>query len=160
MESPPREQERRPVLIRIVEFALASGLGFLVAEAILVVGVLSFYHSASVPSLAFSSPDLLGLDVVAFGTGVTAAFMINEKVTVKGKGEEKKRGTVNWFLRWGKYQLSSLLGNVLIVAVQLVLLSAISLSPVYGSVVGAIVTYPVTYVVSMHFVWRLNPVRS
>ncbi|MDA4115619.1 MAG: hypothetical protein OK442_03570 [Thaumarchaeota archaeon] len=52
------------------------------------------------------------------------------------------------------------MGNVLIVAVQLTLLATISLSPVFGSVVGAVVSYPVTYAVSMHFVWGIHPLRE
>jgi putative flippase GtrA len=148
-------------IFRIAKFAIAAGVGFLVAEGILVLGVFIFYHTTSVPSLAFSSPSLLGLDALAFGVGVTVAFVINERVTVKGQGEEvRKRGAVNWLVRWGKYELANLLGNVLIVVVQLVLLATVSLSPVFGSIVGAILSYPVTYLVSMRFVWRVHPLRQ
>jgi len=149
-------QGGRRTVLRVVKFALASGVGFLIAEAILVVGVVALYHTTKVPGLTSSSLDILGLDAVAFGVGVTAAFVINERVTVGGKG----KGSANWLLRWGKYQLASLLGNVLIVAVQLALLATFSLSPVFGSVVGAVVSYPVTYAVSMYFVWRLHPLRD
>ena len=136
-------------------------MGFLVAEVILVLGVVVLYHTTNVPSLTFSSPSLLGLDALAFGVGVTVAFVINERVTVKGQGQEvRKRGAVNWLVRWGKYELANLLGNVLIVVVQLVLLATVSLSPVFGSIVGAIVSYPVTYFVSMRFVWRVHPLRQ
>jgi putative flippase GtrA len=152
--------ERRFAIFRAARFALASGIGFLIAEALLVLGVIFFYHTTSVPSFAYSSADVLGLDALAFGIGVTAAFVINERVTVNGKGEERRRGRANWAVRWGKYQLASLLGNVLIVGIQLALLATVSLSPVYGSVVGAIVTYPVTYVVSMHFVWKVRPLGN
>jgi len=152
--------EQRRAVFRAAKFALASALGFVVAEAILVVGVFFFYHSSTVPSLTSSSPTLLGLDVLAFGTGVTVAFVINERVTVRGEGEERVRGVGNWLLRWAKYQLASLLGNVLIVVVQFALLWMVSLSPVYGSVVGAVVTYPVTYLVSMRFVWRVSPLHD
>jgi hypothetical protein len=63
-------------------------------------------------------------------------------------------------VRLCRYQLASLLGNVLIVGVQFALLATISLSPVFGSVVGAIVSYPLTYAVSMRFVWRVHPLRE
>jgi len=142
---------RKRGVLRIVRFALASGLGFLIAEAILILGVLALYHTAKVPSIAQSSLAILGLDALALGVGVTAAFIINERVTVRGQGG----GRASWLVRWGKYQLASLLGNVLIVAVQLALLAAVSLSPVFGSIMGAVVSYPVTYAVSMRFVWRL-----
>jgi putative flippase GtrA len=142
-----------------VKFAVASGAGFLIAEAILVFGVSALYHTTKVPGLATSSPDILGLDAIALGIGVTAAFVINERVTVRGQGEERKRGRKNWLVRLGRYQLAALLGNVLIVIVQIALLATVSLSPVFGSVVGAVVSYPVTYAVSMYFVWRVHPLR-
>jgi putative flippase GtrA len=152
--------ERQHWVTRIAKFAVASGMGFLISEVILLLGVIVFYHTTKVPSVAFSSPNILGLDVLALGIGGTAAFMINERVTVKGQGAEKKRGSANWLVRLGKYQLASLLGNVLIVVVQIALLATVSLTPVLGSVVGAIVSYPVTYTVSMRFVWKVHALRD
>jgi putative flippase GtrA len=148
------------VAFRIVRFAVASGTGFLIAEAIIVLGVIAFYHTTTVPGLSDSSPTILGLDALALVTGVTAAFLINERVTVRGLGEERRKGRANWLVRLCKYQLVSLLGNVAIVGVQLALLATVSLSPVFGSIVGAVVSYPVTYVVSMLFVWRVRPFRG
>ena len=107
--------ERRYGIFRIVKFAIASGAGFLIAEAILILGVVEFFHTTKVPGLATSSPDLLALDALALGIGVTAAFIINERVTVRGQGEERKRGRANWLVRLIRYQLASLLGNVIIV---------------------------------------------
>ena len=95
--------------------------------------------------------------MLALGIGDTVAFLINERVTVNGIGEETRKGRLRWTVRWGEYQLTSLMGNVMIVAVQLGLLATISLSPVFGNVIGAVVSYPVTYVVSMHFVWGVRP---
>lgn len=163
--STPSEREvasraNRFGILRIAEFAVASGVGFLIAEGILVSGVLFFYHSIKVPSVAFSSPSLLGLDALAFGVGATVAFIINERVTVRGQGEETRKGVAAWIARLCKYQLIALLGNILIVAVQLALLGTTSLSPVLGSVVGAVVTYPVAYVVSMRLVWKVSPLGS
>ena len=93
----------------------------------------------------------------ARGWGATAAFLINERVTGT---KRDSRTNASWPVRWIKYQLAKLLGNILIVAIQLALLAAISLSPVYGSIVGAILSYPVTYAVSMVFVWRVHPLRE
>jgi putative flippase GtrA len=149
---------RRYAIYRVAKFAVASGIGFLIAEVILVIGVLIFYHNTNVPSVAYSSFTILGLNALAFGIGVTVALIINERVTVRGQVEEgsgKRRA--NWFKRWGKYQLASLLGNVVIVGVQLTLLATFSLSPVFGNIIGAIVSYPVTYFVSMRFVWGVRP---
>jgi putative flippase GtrA len=143
---------RKYQAFRLFKFAVASGVGFLITEAILVLGLFVFYNTAQAPSAAYSSPKLLALNVLAFGIGVTIAFVINERVTITNLG--KKRG--NPLVRWGKYQLASLLGNLLIVGIQLALLATISLSPAFGNIVGAIVSYPVTYVVSMRFVWKVD----
>jgi len=110
--------ERKYGIFRVAKFAVASGIGFLIAEVILILGVLFFYGTTAVPSVSYSSPTILGLNALAFGIGVTVAFIINERVTVRGQVERRKdRG--NWIKRWGKYQLASLLGNVVIVGVQL-----------------------------------------
>jgi putative flippase GtrA len=142
--------------LRIVDFAIATGLGFLVAELILILGVFTLYGTFEVPGLS-SSPTILGLDALALGIGSTAAFLVNERITVKNHGPET---WIIWLKRWARYQLAKLMGNLLVVAVQIVLLATVSLSPVYGSIVGAILTYPVTYAVSMVFVWRINPLRD
>jgi len=115
---------RKRGIFRIVKFALASGVGFLIAEGILILGVLALYHTTKVPGINQSSLAVLGMDVLAFGVGVTAAFVINERVTVRGQA----RGRASWLVRWGKYQLAALLGNVLIVVVQLALLATLSLA--------------------------------
>jgi putative flippase GtrA len=146
----------RSAFLRVVKFAIATGLGFLVAEAILVLGVFALYHDIEVPGLS-SSPTILALDALALGVGSTAAFLVNERATVT---KYESRTTSSWPVRWAKYQFAKLLGNILIVITQLALLATISLSPVYGSIVGAIVSYPVTYAVSMVFVWRINPLRD
>ncbi|MGP8125573.1 MAG: GtrA family protein [Nitrososphaerales archaeon] len=151
---------RKYGVLRISKFAAASGIGFLVAEAILVLGVAASYRTIEVPSLAYSSPTILGLDTLALGIGVTVAFMINERVTVKRESKDRVNGGANWLVRWCKYQLASLLGNTVIVGVQLALLVTFSLSPAFGSIVGAIVSYPLTYVVSMRFVWGVHPLRE
>ena len=147
---------RRFAIFRIIKFAIATGLGFLIAEGILVLGVFALYGNIEVPGLS-SSPTILALDGLALGIGSTAAFLINERVTVR---KRDFRTTASWPVRWLKYQLAKLLGNLLIVVIQLVLLASVSLSPDYGSIVGAILSYPVTYAVSMVFVWRIHPLRE
>ena len=145
------------VAFRIVEFALASGFGFVIAEVMIFLGLVALYHTVSIPGMTYSSPTIIELDALALVTGVTAAFAINERVTVKGIGDERGKGWYNWFVRLCKYQLVSLLGNVIIIVVQLALLATTSLSPVFGSVVGAVISYPMTYAFSMRFVWRVHP---
>jgi len=148
--------EKKHGVFRVVRFAAASSTGFLVNEAIVVMGVLVLYRTIKVPSFSQSGLNILGLDALALGIGDTVAFVINERVTVKGLGEEKRKGRLRWSIRWSEYQLTSLLGNAMVVGIQLSLFATTSLSPVFGNVVGALVSYPVTYVVSMHYVWRVR----
>ncbi len=148
---------KKYAVFRIAKFAVATGTGFLVNELILFAGIFVAYHTTRVPSFADSSLTILGLDALALGTGATVAFAINERITVK---VDRKEGQLNWIKRWGKYQVTSLTGNLIIIGVQLALLDAILLFPVYGSIIGAIVSYPVTYAVSMHFVWGVRPFRD
>ena len=148
--------ERRFGVFRLVRFAVASGSGFMVNEAIVVMGVFILFHSIRVPGLGSAGLSIIGLDAIALAIGDTVAFLINERVTVRGQGEERRRGRLHWSVRWGEYQLTSLAGNLMIVGVQLTLLGAISLSPVFGNIVGALASYPLTYTISMRIVWRVK----
>ncbi|MDA4118039.1 MAG: hypothetical protein OK455_06820, partial [Thaumarchaeota archaeon] len=53
-----------------------------------------------------------------------------------------------------KFEGANAMGNATILGVQFALLVTLSVTPMIGNIVGAIVSYPVTYLVSMHFVWR------
>lgn len=152
--------ERRYGVFRLFKFAVASGIGFAVNEVILLLGVFAIYHTVAVPNLLNSSLIILGLDVLALGTGNTVAFLINERVTVKVQAGDNGMVGRAWFKRWAKYQLSALMGSSTIVAVQLALFATISLSPVFGNIVGAVISYPLTYVVSMRVVWGVHPFRG
>ena len=154
------ELARKYGFFRIVKFAMASGTGFLVNETILVVCIFAAYHRIGVPNFGDSSLTVLGLDVLALGTGDTVAFVINEHVTVGAKHVSIRKGRLNWLTRWSKYQLAAFTGNVMIAGIQLSLLATISLFPAVGSIVGAMVSYPVTYAISMHFVWGVNPFKE
>ena len=143
-------------VFRVIWFAIATGFGFLIAEGILILGFFALYQTIAVPEIS-DSPTVLELDALALGIGSTAAFLVNERFTVT---KRDSRTTASWPVRWAKYQFAKLLGNILIVVVQIALFASISLSPALGSIVGAIVSYPVTYVVSMRFVWKISPIRA
>ena len=53
-----------------------------------------------------------------------------------------------------KFEGVNAMGNVAIIVVQFALLTALSVTPEIGNVVGAIVSYPITYIISMRFVWK------
>jgi len=148
-----RGLERKYHFFRLAQFGIAGVVGFLVLEAILVAGLYAMYGNASVPSNFASSPALLSLDIFASVVGVVVGFFVNERTTVKGvSGREK--GWKDTLVRLGKFEGVYALGSAITISVQLALLAWISLSPAFGNIVGAIVAYPVSYFISMRFVWK------
>ena len=149
-----RDLADRYGVLRAAEFGVAGIVGFSVAEGIIVVGLFLLNGDVEAQSSFASSPALLALDVVAFVVGVTVGFIINEKTTVRGAVGQGSNGR-GVLVRLAKYQGVYVLGNVITIGTQLALLAAFALSPAAGVVVGAVVAYPVSYVISMRFVWNL-----
>ncbi|MDA4134557.1 MAG: GtrA family protein [Thaumarchaeota archaeon] len=133
-------------------FAIASMLGFGVSETVLAVGLLVLYGTVGIPKESFSSPDLIGLDAVSLVIGVSASFILNERITVH-VAHTARRNSEKKFARFLKFQAVSESGNVGVVLVQLLLLATFSVTPLLGTIVGAIVTYPLVYIISIWFVW-------
>jgi len=148
-----RELEKRYHFFRLAQFGIAGIVGFLVLEAILVAGLYAMYGKASIPSNLASSPALLSLDIFASIVGVVVGFFVNERTTVRGAGRREK-GWKDTLVRLGKFEGVYAFGSAITIAVQLALLAWISLSPAVGNIVGAIVAYPVSYFISMRFVWK------
>ena len=123
------DQARKFGLFQVLKFAIATGIGFLVNEVILILGVIAIYHSTQVPGFENSSLIILGLDALALGIGDTVGFIINEHATVNGQGKQRRKGRVNWLVRWTKYQLATLLGNLMIFGVQLALFATVYFLP-------------------------------
>ncbi|HVC27457.1 MAG TPA: GtrA family protein [Nitrososphaerales archaeon] len=136
-------------VFKLAKFAIAAGTGFLLSEGILTLGVLLLYGKLSAPSGAYSSPAFLALDVAALGLGVALSLFLNERITVK---VHPTHGSLP--SRLLKFEGVNALGNATIIGVQFALFAALSLTPVIGNVIGAVVSYPVTYLISMRFVWK------
>jgi putative flippase GtrA len=140
-------------VVRTFRFAVAGAAGFAVTEVVLTAGLLVFYGRLGLPHTSFASPPLVELDVLALVIGVTASFLINERITVRVpktvRGKEASK-----FKRLLKFQGVSGLGNAGIIAVQLFLLATIGVSPPLGTVIGAVVTYPMVYLISIRCVWK------
>lgn len=147
------ELARRYGVLRAAEFGVAGMVGFLVAEAI-VVGLFLAYGNVELPSGFSSSPTLLIIDIAAFVVGVTVGFFVNERTTVRSVPARGNDGGRGLLVRLVKYQGVYVLGNAITIGTQLALLGAFALSPVVGVMVGAVVAYPPSYVVSMRFVWK------
>jgi len=145
--------DERYHVFKLAKFAAASGAGFLLAEGILTLGVLLLFGKLGAPKDAYSSPTFLGIDVAALGLGVALSFFLNERFTVKFQ-RAKDGSSSSIPVRLLKFEGVNALGNATIAGVQFALLLALAITPVIGNVVGAIVSYPVTYLISMHFVWK------
>ena len=148
-----RRAEKYGVL-RAVKFGVAGIIGFAVAEAIIIVGLFLINGTLEAPSGYSSSPSLLAVDVVAFVIGVTVGFFVNERTTVKDL-PSRESGSAGTAVRLAKYQGVYVVGNAITIGTQLALLAAFALSPAIGVLVGAVVAYPVSYAISMRFVWKV-----
>ena len=149
-----RNLDRRYDIFKIAKFALAGVSGFIVSEIILLLGLLTLFVNLNVPSGAYFSPTLLGLNVLAVGVGITVAFFINERITVRVRNDPRRKGAKQLIVRLLKFEAVNGGGSAIGVAVQLFLLRTFSISPALGNVVGAIAGYPIMYLVSMRFVWK------
>ena len=149
-----KELDRKYHFLRLAQFGIAGIVGFLVLEAILVAGLYAIYGNANIPSNFASSPELLSLDIFASVVGVVVGFFVNERTTVKTVGRRQK-GSKDTLVRLGKFEGVYALGSAITIAVQLGLLAWMSLSPAVGNIVGAIAAYPVSYLISMRFVWKV-----
>jgi putative flippase GtrA len=150
--------ETKYPVVKTFRFAAAGALGFGVTEIVLTVGLLLLYGRLSLPHASFSSLGLLSLDILSLIIGVTASFLVNERITVSvPKGMMRDSG--NRLRRFLKFQAVSGVGNTGIIVVQLALLTAFAISPLLGTIIGAIVTYPIVYFISIHYVWKGHAVK-
>jgi putative flippase GtrA len=157
LEREVEKLETRYPVVRTFRFAIAGVLGFGVTEAVLTVSLLLIYGKLGVPHASFSSLGLIGLDVLSLVLGVSTSFVINERITVnvpKAMDNSGKR-----FRRFLRFQAVSGLGNAGIIVVQLILLAALEISPLLGTIIGAVVTYPIVYSISIKYVWEAHHVR-
>jgi putative flippase GtrA len=150
--------ETRYPIVKTFRFAIAGVLGFVVTEAVLAIGILLVYGKLGIPRASFSSVGLLILDVLSLVVGVSASFVINERITVVVvKAPPNKADTR--LRRFMRFQAVSGVGNAGIVIVQFVLLTTLAISPLLGTMVGAVVTYPIVYFVSIKYVWKGHHAR-
>ena len=144
-------------LFRAGMFGFASGIGFLIAEVILTIGVLVLFGSINVKTAVYASPSLLELNILALSIGVTVSFFINQSSTVRNRARPLANSDhlKDLVVRLLKFQLVSSAGNALIIGVQLLLLREFSISPSIGNIIGALISFPFSYFVSMRYVWKI-----
>lgn len=146
--------EKKYGIFRAIKFGISGIVGFVISEIILALGVVTLYQKITVPSGDYASIPLILLNVLAFGTGVTVGFFVNESITVSD--ENKPKGKKNLVIRLLSFQLVNLVGNAITIGVQLALLATLGITPILGNIVGAVVAFPFSYLISMRFVWKIN----
>jgi len=149
-----RALDTRYGVFSVVRFGIAAGIGFLIAEAITALGLFELYGRFTAPNDAYSSPGFLSIDVAALALGVAVSFFLNERITVDFDRTMNVGALHSLPARLLKFEGVNALGNLTLLMVQFILFWTLSLTPVVGNLVGAVVSYPVTYLVSMRFVWR------
>ncbi len=145
-----------PNAFRVAKFATGSGIGFLDSEIVLALGTYLLYRQLSPPRGAFFSPLFIAINVIAFVVGVTVAFFINESLIARGEGRKISYSFRSVLVRLGKFQLIFLAGNLVMVAVELILLKSFGFPAELGLILGAIVSFPISYFFSMNFIWEIK----
>jgi putative flippase GtrA len=154
-----RNLDKRYGIFKAVKFGLASASGFLTTELILLLGLLLMYGNLSVSGAAYSSPTLLELNIIASGIGIATAFFINERITVHIQDNQNGKGRKQFIVRLLIFEALNGAGSAIGIVVQLLLLKTLLVSPALGNIVGAIIAYPIMYLVSMRFVWKTNTAK-
>jgi putative flippase GtrA len=152
--------EKHSTLSRAAKFAAGSAVGFLDTELILVVGSYLLYSKFRVPQSAFSSPPFWALNVISFVIGVSVAFFVNESMMIRSESPTQNSGQSSVLARLVKFQFAFLGSNIAMVGIQLLLLKEFAVSPIAGNLTGAIVSFPMSYFLAIHLIWRSNGVPS
>lgn len=129
---------------RFVKFLSTGFVAFLFSELVIFLGVTLFTTRA-----------LIQTDVVAAITSIALGFYLNDLWTTRHAGFHPKGVGIN-VVRLVMYEGIYALGNVIAYSVQLALFYYLSVNPLLGNLIGALVATPVNYVTSMKFVWRIN----
>ena len=137
----------RKNLFRSIKYSLSGYLGFFALEIVTFLGLRLVGYGR-----------IVEIDAVAFFTGVSFEFLVNEYWTTRNEGlhEGSLRG---FFLRLGKFQVLNILGNTIAISVQLALLHYLGVYPLIGNVVGSAIAFPFNYVIQMKTVWGIETVR-
>ena len=137
----------RKNLFRSIKYSLSGYLGFFALEIVTFLGLRLVGYSR-----------IVEIDAVAFFTGVSLEFLVNEYWTTRNEGlhEGSVRGI---FLRLGKFQVLNLLGNIIAISIQLALLRYLGVYPLIGNIVGSAIAFPFNYVIQMKSVWGIETVR-
>ncbi len=137
----------RKNLFRSIKYSLSGYLGFFVLEIVTYLGLRLVGYGR-----------IVEIDAVAFFTGVSLEFVVNEYWTTRNEGihEPSLSGIV---IRLGKFQVLNLLGNIIAISIQLSLLHFFGLYPLVGNIIGSAIAFPFNYIIQMKSVWKINVVN-
>lgn len=131
-------------LIRVSKFSAVSIGSFGLEEAILAGGIYGFGFSYIIP-----------VNIAAVFFSVAAGFLANEWWTVRHEGDHTgaRRGLL---IRLAKFEIVYAAGSAVGIIVQLLIYYRFGINPVIANIAGALVAYPVNYVISLLYVWRIK----
>ncbi len=131
-------------LIRGSKFSVVSVVSFGIEEAILAGGLYGFGFKYIIP-----------VNIAAVFFSVAFGFLANEWWTVRHEGYH---GGALWGLvaRLLKFEIIYAAGSAIGIIVQLLIYYNFGINPVIANIAGALVAYPVNYVISLLYVWRIR----
>lgn len=92
---------------------------------------------------------------VSVVVSVAAGFLLNEWWTVRKEGEHGG-ALKGLMIRLAKFEIVYALGSAVGIVVMLLIVWAFGINPVIANLGGAIAAYPLNYVISMLYVWRIR----
>ncbi len=131
-------------LIRGSKYSVVSIVSFGMEEAILWAGLFFFTVRYIIP-----------VNVAAVFFSVAFSFLANEYWTVKLQGDHsgQRRGI---FIRLLKYEVIYAAGSALGILVQLLIYYRFGINPVIANIGGALAAYPLNYLTSLLYVWKIR----
>lgn len=131
-------------LIRGSKFSTISLISFGLEEAILAAGLFLFGLFYIVP-----------VNIAAVFFSVAFGFLANEWWTVRHEGDHGggRRGLV---IRLIKFEVIYAAGSALGIIVQLLIYYHFGINPVIANLGGALAAYPLNYIISLLYVWRIK----
>lgn len=131
-------------LIRGSKYSAVSIASFGVEEGILAGGLYGLGFQYIIP-----------VNIAAVFFSVAFGFLANEWWTVRHEGYHggETRGLI---MRLLKFEVVYALGSAIGIVVQLLIYYDFGINPVIANIAGALAAYPVNYVISLLYVWKIR----
>lgn len=131
-------------VIRGSKYSLVSIVSFGMEEAILAFGLFLFGTAYIIP-----------VNIAAVFFSVAFGFFANEVWTVRHEGDHSGM-RIGIIIRLLKFEIIYAAGSALGVIVQLLIFYNFGINPVIANIGGALAAYPLNYVISLLYVWRIR----